>query len=96
MTNPLRSKKRGNTIIWILMGMLILGLGGFGARNFGTSVQEVGKVGTRQIDVRDYARALNREIAAASAQLGTNLTFAQAQSLGIDRQVQAQVIATTA
>ncbi|MCB2128064.1 MAG: SurA N-terminal domain-containing protein [Rhodobacteraceae bacterium] len=96
MTNPLRSKKRGNTIIWILMGMLILGLGGFGARNFGTSVQEIGKVGTRQIDVRDYARALNREIAAASAQLGTNLTFAQAQSLGIDRQVQAQVIATTA
>ncbi|MDW4548943.1 SurA N-terminal domain-containing protein [Defluviimonas sp. D31] len=96
MSNPLRSKKRGNTIIWILMAMLILGLGGFGARNFGGSVRTIGTVGEREVDLRDYARMLNREIAAVSAQLGQPVNFAQAQSLGIDRSVMARVIASAA
>lgn len=45
MSSSLRSKKRGNTIIWALMALLVLGLGGFGARNFGGSVQSIGTVG---------------------------------------------------
>lgn len=96
MSSSLRSKKRGNTIIWALMALLILGLGGFGARNFGGSVRSIGTVGDREIDLRDYARALRREMQAASAQVGTPLNFEQAQVLGIDRAVQAQVIATAA
>lgn len=96
MSSPLRSKKRGNTIVWILMAMLILGLGGFGARNFGGSVTALGTVGDREIDLRDYARTLQREISAVSAQIGQPLSFAQAQALGIDRTVQARVIATAA
>lgn len=96
MSSPLRSKKRGNTIIWILMAMLILGLGGFGARNFGGSVRAIGSVGDRDIDLRDYARALRREVQAVAAQIGQPVSFEQAQTLGIDRSVQAQVIATTA
>ncbi|WP_413869679.1 SurA N-terminal domain-containing protein, partial [Albidovulum sp.] len=70
MSNPLRSRKRGSTVIWILMGLLVLGLGGFGARNFGGSVRSAGTVGEREIDLRDYARTLQREIQAASAQIG--------------------------
>ncbi len=96
MSSPLRSKKRGNTIIWILMAMLILGLGGFGVSNFGGSVRSIGTVGDRDIDVRDYARALTNEINAFSAQVGQPLTFAQAQSLGIDKSVQARVLASAA
>lgn len=96
MPNPLRSKKRGSTVIWILMGLLVLGLGGFGAQNFGGSVSSIGTVGDRDIDLRDYARVLQREIQAASAQLGQPVSFEQAQALGIDRMVQAQVIATAA
>lgn len=96
MSSPLRSKKRGNTIIWILMGMLILGLGGFGATNFGGSVRALGTVGDREIDLRDYARTLNREIAALSAQIGQPVSFAQAQAFGIDRSVQARLIASAA
>lgn len=96
MSTPLRSRKRGSTVIWILMGLLILGLGGFGARNFGGSVRSIGTVGERDIDLRDYARLLQREIQAASAQVGTPLSFEQAQVLGIDRAVQGQVIATAA
>lgn len=96
MSSPLRSKKRGNTIVWILMAMLILGLGGFGARNFGGSTTALGTVGDREIDLRDYARTLQREISAVSAQIGQPLSFAQAQALGIDRTVQARVIASAA
>ena len=96
MSSPLRSKKRGNTIIWILVGMLILGLGGFGATNFGGSVRSLGTVGEREIDLRDYARMLNREIAALSAQIGQPVSFAQAQAFGIDRSVQARLLASAA
>ncbi|MEZ5867994.1 MAG: hypothetical protein R3D46_05870 [Defluviimonas denitrificans] len=50
------------------MAMLILGLGGFGARNFGASNAAIGSVGDREIAMRDYARAVSREMQAASAQ----------------------------
>lgn len=96
MSNPLRSRKRGNTIIWVLMALLVLGLGGFGARNFGGSVRSIGKVGDREIDLRDYARALRREMQVVAAQVGTPLSFEQSQVLGIDRAVQARVVATAA
>lgn len=96
MSNPLRSRKRGSTVIWILMGLLVLGLGGFGAREFGGSTRSLGSVGDREIDPRDYARTLQREMRAASAQIGQPVNFAQAQTLGIDRAAQAQVIATAA
>ncbi|MCB2116095.1 MAG: SurA N-terminal domain-containing protein [Rhodobacteraceae bacterium] len=92
----MRSKKRGSTVIWALMALLVLGLGGFGARNFGGSVRSIGSVGDREIDVNDYARALRREMQAASAQVGQSLSFEQAQTLGLDQQVQAQVLATAA
>lgn len=96
MSNPLRSKKRGNTIIWILMGMLILGLGGFGATNFGGTVRSIGSVGDKDIDLRDYARLLQREMNALSAQIGRPVTFQEAQALGLDRQVQARMFASAA
>ncbi|MGB5837788.1 MAG: SurA N-terminal domain-containing protein [Albidovulum sp.] len=96
MSNPLRSKKRGNIIVWILMAMLILGLGGFGASNFSGNARSMGSVGDRDIDVNDYARTLQREISAVSAQIGQPISFAQAQSLDIDKSVLSRVIASTA
>ena len=95
MSNPLR-KKRTNPVIWTLMALMILGLGGFGARNFGGSVRSIGTVGDRDIDVQDYARALNQEISAFSSQVGQPVSFAQAQSMGIDANVRARVMATAA
>jgi len=92
-----RKKSKGTSIVvWILMGMLVLGLGGFGITNFGGGVSSIGKVGEREIDVNDYARALQQQINALSAQLGTALTLQQAQSLGLDQQVRQQLINTAA
>lgn len=96
MSNPLRTKKRGNTLIWALMAMIMLGLGGFGASNFGGSTQSIGSVGDREIEPRDYARALNREMQATSAQIGQPVNFVTAQQLGIDQNVLARLLASAA
>jgi peptidyl-prolyl cis-trans isomerase D len=96
MSTPLRSKKRGNTLIWTLMALIMLGLGGFGATNFGGSTQSIGGVGDQEIDLRDYARAVSREMQATSAQIGQPVNFAMAQQLGIDQSVLARLLASAA
>lgn len=83
----------GNIAMWILMGLLIIGLGGFSVGNFGGSVRAVGTVGETPIDLNDYARALRSEIQAESEQRGGPISFAQAQNDGIDQRVMAQLIA---
>ena len=80
------------TAVWILMGLLILGLGGFGATNLSGTVRTVGQVGEKYIDINAYARALSQEIQAASAEAGTQINFAQAQAMGLDRAVLASMI----
>ena len=40
MSSKLRSHGK-KTVFWILMGMLILGLGGFGVTNFGGNLQHL-------------------------------------------------------
>ena len=74
------------------MGLLILGLGGFGATNLSGTVRTVGQVGEKYIDINAYARALSQEIQAASAEAGTQINFAQAQAMGLDRAVLASMV----
>ncbi|MEP1588490.1 MAG: peptidyl-prolyl cis-trans isomerase [Tateyamaria sp.] len=80
------------TAIWILMGLLILGLGGFGATNLSGTIRTVGSVGSKHIDVQDYARSLQQEIQNVSRQTGSQLTFAQAQNIGLDQAVLASLV----
>ena len=82
--------------MWILMGLLIIGLGGFGVTNLGGQVQSVGSVGSAQIDVQTYARALRNEISALSAERGRSVSLAEAQSMGLDRQVLSQLVSRAA
>lgn len=95
MSNKLRSHGKG-VVVWVLLAMLVLGLGGFGVSNFSGRVQSIGSVGKTEISINDYARALRSGMSAAQAQLGRPLTFAEAKALGLDRQVQAQVFAEAA
>ena len=96
MSSKLRNNKGKNSVMWVLMGLMVAGLGGYGVTNFGASVNAIGSVGGREVDLRDYARALNQEISAMSAQIGTPLTFPQAQQLGLTDKVRAQLFATAA
>ena len=79
--------KTSKTLVWILMGLLILGLGGFGVTNLGGTVRTVGDVGGKDIDINDYARALQQELRALEAQAGRQISFGEAQAAGIDSAV---------
>ncbi|MDZ4135786.1 MAG: peptidyl-prolyl cis-trans isomerase, partial [Paracoccaceae bacterium] len=83
-------------MVWVLMAMLVLGLGGFGVTNFGGGNTAVGRVGSRDITANDYARALQQEINALSAQVGQQISLQQALSYGLDRQVRQQHVNTAA
>ncbi len=92
-----KKKRRGASVLaWVLMAMLIGGLGGFGVTNFGGGITTIGKVGDREIEVNEYARALRQEISAFSAQFGQPLSLQQAQALGLDKQVLQKVITRAA
>lgn len=75
------------TAVWILMGLLILGLGGFGAVNLSGNLRSIGTVGDKSIPVDAYARQLQNEIRAIEQQTGESLPFARAQEIGLDRAV---------
>lgn len=86
--------KTSKTLVWILMAMLILGLGGFGMTSLSGTIRSVGDVGGKEISVNDYARALQDEMRALEAQTGQSLPFSQAQAFGIDRVVLARLATT--
>ena len=91
-----RKPKAGNYVVWAILVLVMIGLGGFGVTNFGGGITAIGKVGDRDIETTDYARALQQEMNALSAQIGQPVTFAQAQAFGLDRQVLQQVITRAA
>ncbi len=87
------SRAQSSMLVWVLMAMLIAGLGGFGVTNFGRSVTAIGSVGTQEIPVTTYARALRSQINALSRQFGQQLGFKEAQLFGIDQQVLSGLVA---
>ena len=92
----LRTKGK-STVVWILMGMLLLGLGGFGVTNFsGSASGEIGAVGDTEIGTDDYLRAIRSEMQGFSAQTGQNMTAEQARALGVPQTVQARLFAAAA
>ena len=86
----------GNIVVWILLIFVMIGLGGFGVTNFGGGVTTLARVGDREVEVNDYARALQQELNALSAQVGQPIPFSQAQAFGLDRQVLQTVITRAA
>lgn len=88
-----KPKRRGASVLaWILMVLLIGGLGGFGVTNFGGGTVSIGSVGSQKIAVNDYARALQNQLSAYSKQLGQPMTLQMAQAFGLDKQVLQSVI----
>lgn len=92
-----KKKRRGASVMaWVLMAMLIGGLGGFGVTSFGGGATSIGTVGTRKIDLSDYANSLRQAMNNFSQQIGQPVNIAQAQAFGLDRQILQQVIDRTA
>jgi len=81
---------------FVMLGMLVVGLGGFGVTNFGQQVDTVVKVGKAEVSASQYIRALNAQIAQFSKQFGQQFTFAQAQMFGLDTQTLQSLISNAA
>lgn len=92
----MRAKKISTSAMWILMLLLVLGLGGFGVTNLGGRVTTVGSVGDVDIGVQEYQRALRAEVNAATAASGKPLTFAEAQAQGLPQRVLSRLISQAA
>ncbi|WP_298848020.1 peptidyl-prolyl cis-trans isomerase [uncultured Ruegeria sp.] len=90
------AKSLSKTFVWILMGLLMLGLAGFGAVNLSGTIRTVAQVGNESISVEDYVRELQREIRAVEAQSGQTLQISQARDLGLDRNALARLTAMAA
>lgn len=81
---------------WVLMGMLIVGLGGFGVTNFGGGVTSIGRVGDTEISTQDYARAFQNQLAAFAQRSGQTLSSQEAIAFGLDRQVLQSIVTRAA
>ena len=91
MSTPLR-RKRANSVIWGVLALMMVGLGGYGVTNFSQSVTDIGTVGGRAITTNEYGRALKSELNAISAQMQKPISFQKAQEQGIDKAVLAQLV----
>lgn len=87
------AKSSGKRIgLWVIMGLLFVGLIGFGGAGLSTGVRTLGTVEDKDIGVQTYANELNRAIQDWSQQLGFPLTFETASSIGIPDAVLAQLV----
>lgn len=85
-----------STIVWVLMGLMVLGLGGFGVTSFSGGSTSIGSVGDTTITADEYVRALRNQLNAYQQQTGQAISMAQAQTMGLPQAVQAQLIAAAA
>ena len=84
-------------VFYGILGFVVAGLVGFGARNFsGSGNKFLGTVGDLQLLKVDYQSELSNQIKAFEAQIGQPLTFQLAQSIGLDQSVLAQVVSNRA
>lgn len=89
-------KHLSKTFVWILMGMLIVGLAGFGAVNFTSSASSVARAGDEEVSIGNYVRELRREQQALQAQTGQAVSMAQLTAFGLDRAVLSRLISLAA
>lgn len=76
------------------MGLLFVGLMGFGATGLSGTIRNVGMVGEKPISVQTYSNQLNQEISALQQQFGRAVTFQEATAFGVPQRVQQQLVAT--
>lgn len=89
-------KSISKTFVWIIMGLAMIGLGGFGATNLSGTIRTIGTVGDKHIDVGEYARQLGQEIRAVEAQTGQSLPFSRVQEIGLDQAVLQRIVTARA
>ncbi len=90
------ARKKQSPVVWIILALVLVGLVGFGSQNLSGTTNVIGHVGSQPITAQAYYNTLRQQIGAMSQQFGVQLTMQQAQALGIDRMVQAQLVRNAA
>ncbi len=80
------------TAMWIIVGLLFIGLGGFGAVNLSGNIRTIGTVGELPISVDSYAREMQQELRVIGQQTGRAMSFQEAQQIGLDRAVLQRIL----
>ena len=93
------TKKKSATsklAVWVIVGLLMFGMIGFGAASFNGTQRSLGSVGDKTVSITSYSNALQSETNRFQEQLGRALTQQEIQTIGLDQQALNQVINTRA
>ncbi|MCG3267550.1 peptidylprolyl isomerase [Yoonia sp. I 8.24] len=85
-------KKKNRVGPLIIVGVVLVGMAGFGSGGFTGNISSLGTVGDKDVPINAYQTELNQQISAISQQFGAQITFQQAVGFGIDRQALQSVI----
>lgn len=99
-TDPDALKKKGgkasHMLVYGILALSFVGLGGYGVTSFSGGTQTIGSVGGQEIPAQEYYNAVRQEMSAFSNQIGTPVTFQQAQQIGLDQRALQGLIGRTA
>jgi peptidyl-prolyl cis-trans isomerase D len=82
-----RRSKTSKIFAWVIVFILVIGLAGFGIQDVlrSSGTNEVATFGNQKISSDDYVRMIQQEIRSLSQRFGTQLSFSQAQNLGVSQ-----------
>ncbi|MFD1341808.1 peptidyl-prolyl cis-trans isomerase [Litorisediminicola beolgyonensis] len=92
----LKVRRLSTVFVWILMGLLLLGLAGFGATSLSGTARSVASVGDKDVAIQRYATALQNRMRQVQSQVGQPVSMTQAQQMGLDTQVLSELIVNRA
>ena len=94
---PTKKKSSASKLaVWIIIGLLMFGMIGFGAAGLNGTQRSLGTVGDKSVSITSYSNALQNEINRLQQQIGRALTQEEVQTIGIDQQALNRVINTRA
>ena len=82
--------------VWIIVGLLMFGMIGFGAAGFNGTQRSLGKVGDKTVSISSYSSALQNEMAQFQEQIGRDITPQEMQAIGLDQRALNRVVTTRA
>ncbi|SFR37634.1 peptidyl-prolyl cis-trans isomerase D [Yoonia tamlensis] len=85
-------KKKNKVGPLIIVGVVLVGMAGFGSGGFTGNISSLGTVGDKDVPINAYQQQLNQQIQALSQQFGTPVSFQQAVAFGVDRSALQAVI----
>ena len=82
--------------VWVIVGLLMFGMIGFGAASLNGTKRSLGAVGDKNVSISSYSNALQSETNRFQEQIGRVLTQQEVQSIGLDQRALNRVINTRA